>query len=1212
MKNISKIKTVKKLVLAGILVLLLATICGVLFISRNSVATAYAHEQEYNSKLAENINNEFRDYFRGGYSIDDIRQMLGQQSLYQHKRVHTPYDGVITYEIPIENSELENMLQSFNSIAPMNSFNYVTQRIYGWGRDFNDSIIIVLMGDGFTQAQQTAFINHANSARNFMMGLHPFSLFRDLFIIYAVQTISPQTWVRTPNNTINRFRTYEPSNNRISMPPWGRTEARAVANWAVRYVNNPHMIQVIANTTRFGGIAYNTPPMINLGVGIAVTTVHTNGGGWHRTFVHEFGHTFGGLGDERNIADDSGWESPNMTTNRDNPRWSHWIGHAGIGQPVAITRRWYVPYGYSQNWLGFITGGCIMAGSSSSIHNFCAVCSAELTRRMAYLAGETFQSRHPNPGHTVAPNNANVVISPVANRVVAYAFNGNTIVQQINLSNAQHIGRFAFLGATSLRRIIVNSVIPPVIDPTAFAGLTASNITAFVPIGTGNTFRNAPEWSRFTIIEKYTTSILADGSVRLDRVNYPIGDSFVVPFRITHALNSTQNSAQVLQRPITIIGNDAFNGNTALKNIAFAPNSQVQTIGHSAFMGSGITSIIIPSSVTWVDDNAFRDTKELRTVNFAPNSRVIWLGHNSFRGSGLLNITIPASVNNIGDSAFRDTSFLGTVTFENNSRLASIWDNAFKNSTMLQTFILGQNSRNVYIGRNVFEGTFNLIQVDLTGAITIDSYAFANSGIGHLIIPLSVSHIAHSAFTGWTASQNIRVIGRASAPSGWAHNWSGNATVTFVYNGFEIRNSVLVGFIPPSDFNGHAIIPHGVTAIGDFVFANLTSLTNITLPNSLTSIGYMAFYRTSLKSFYIPSNLTHIGAGAFNSTIQLERITVTANHSVFSSHDGVLYGRTITEFYHIPNALRGNITIPYGIINIPANAFANKPFLQGITLPSTLRYIGFGAFQNSGLTQITLPQSVLEIHSAAFLGNSNLQTVIVERVANPSEWQGGITRLIGTEHFALTHTDLLIYVPTWACVAAYSSMPNWSTLAEANRITTTAPIIPTPPAPIIYNFRVGLTFGQIPLPGNWEWVNPNAAANAGTQSNVAIIYRTPPNFNDVPGVVNVTIQAIDWQYAYSGFVICPYFWTNVGNGEPIKLVFYCCCDYSDKFIVQPGVHEELLIDLSHCCGFFTVGVQFSGFQLILWQVHRAASYNLSLLQEQQRSGIGFRVYIKSK
>jgi hypothetical protein len=70
-------------------------------------------------------------------------------------------------------------------------------------------------------------------------------------------------------------------------------------------------------------------------------------------------------------------------------------------------------------------------------------------------------------------------------------------------------------------------------------------------------------------------------------------------------------------------------------------------------------------------------------------------------------------------------------------------------------------------------------------------------------------------------------------------------------------------------------IPDGVTSIGNFAFSNCTSLTSITIPDSVTSIGDYAFHGcTSLTSITIPDSVTSIGDYTFYECTNLTSITI--------------------------------------------------------------------------------------------------------------------------------------------------------------------------------------------------------------------------------------------------------------------------------------------------------------------------------------------------
>ena len=196
------------------------------------------------------------------------------------------------------------------------------------------------------------------------------------------------------------------------------------------------------------------------------------------------------------------------------------------------------------------------------------------------------------------------------------------------------------------------------------------------------------------------------------------------------------------------------------------------------------------------------------------------------------------------------------------------------------------------------------------------------------------------------------------------------------------------------------IVKKGVTNIGDGAFAGCDNLTNITIPDDLTSIGMHGFSSTGLRNITIPNSVTSIGNGAFGSctnlksiTIpesvtsigdyvfegctKLESITVDKNNKYYSSHDGVLFDKDSATLICCPAAITGAYTVPASVTNIGDSAFYDCN-LTSITIPESVISIGVAAFYDCiNLASITIPESVISIEKFAFHYCTSLTSIII-------------------------------------------------------------------------------------------------------------------------------------------------------------------------------------------------------------------------------------------
>ena len=124
-------------------------------------------------------------------------------------------------------------------------------------------------------------------------------------------------------------------------------------------------------------------------------------------------------------------------------------------------------------------------------------------------------------------------------------------------------------------------------------------------------------------------------------------------------------------------------------------------------------------------------------------------------------------------------------------------------------------------------------------------------------------------------------------------------------------------------------IPNSVTSIDKNAFNNCTSLSSVTIPNGVTSIGGSAFsYCTSLTSITIPDSVTSIGGGAFRDCTSLASVTIP--NSVTSIGDHVFIDCTslasVTVKSSIPPSLGTDVfynTNQSLVIYVPSGSVEN-------------------------------------------------------------------------------------------------------------------------------------------------------------------------------------------------------------------------------------------------------------------------------------------------
>ena len=211
---------------------------------------------------------------------------------------------------------------------------------------------------------------------------------------------------------------------------------------------------------------------------------------------------------------------------------------------------------------------------------------------------------------------------------------------------------------------------------------------------------------------------------------------------------------------------------------------------------------------------------------------------------------------------------------------------------------------------------------------------------------------------------------------------------------------------------------YSVTSIG-VTFNSCSGLTNITIPNSVTTIENWAFANCrGLTSFTISASVTNIGWGPFANCEKLQKIDVVSDNKNYTSVNGVLFTKDMTELIQCPGGKTGAYEIPNSVTKIGNSAFLGCSGLTSVTIPNSVTFIGDDAFSGCiGLTSVTIPNSVTSIGWNAFLGCSGLKNIYCNNPTPPEMYDYNLYAFYGCY-------SAVLHVPK-GCADAYKNALYW-------------------------------------------------------------------------------------------------------------------------------------------------------------------------------------------
>ena len=460
------------------------------------------------------------------------------------------------------------------------------------------------------------------------------------------------------------------------------------------------------------------------------------------------------------------------------------------------------------------------------------------------------------------------------------------------------------------------------------------------------------------------------------------------PYMILLKAKTTDISSCEINNSCKVVSSSAFSNCSHLTQIII-PQSVI-SIGFSAFYGcSSLESITLPFVGS---DLANTEQYPLGYIfgnsssnfsNYIPSSlkSVIITGGSNipkrafYECHNLTSISIPNSVTSIGTDAFYKCSNLTSISISNS--VTSIGTDAFYGCNNLDynmydyAYYIGNNENPYLILMRARRTTITSCEINENCKFIYDRAFSQCNYLLSITIPNSVLCISQYAFS--ESQLSFVVIPNSVINIGdYAFYKCGN------------MKSVNIG--------------DGATRIGHYAFSNCGNLNAITIPESVTCIGSKVFDGcNSLVSFTAKSDVDFSSASVYFTqngiryqVLNKNSVAVASPISSYSSYSGnIVIPATVTAgntfnvisinnrvFYGCSGLT--SISIPESITSIDGSAFYDCSKLKTVNLGNSITSIGNSAFYNcDALTSITIPETVTSIGNQAFYDCGGLKSVSI-------------------------------------------------------------------------------------------------------------------------------------------------------------------------------------------------------------------------------------------
>ena len=461
------------------------------------------------------------------------------------------------------------------------------------------------------------------------------------------------------------------------------------------------------------------------------------------------------------------------------------------------------------------------------------------------------------------------------------------------------INEGAFKGCLGLTNVTIPDSVTTIGDNAFYSchGLTNVTIPNSVTTIEYDAFAYCINLTRITIPDSVTEiggSAFSDTGYYNEDSNWQ-SEVLYVGNHLIDAKSNISGEYAVKYGTVTI-ADSAFYDCNALTSIVI-PDSVIR-IGTRAFENcSGLTGITIPNSVTAIEAYAFHNCKGLTSITI-PDS-MLTINESTFRScSNLTSVTIPDGVITIEESAFSDCSSLKSVTIPDS--VTAIGASAFYSCKKIENVYvdslesyLNCNYKNdyanpmryancLYVSGKLLEGNVEIPE----GIAHIPSYAFhdcdkitgitipnSTTNIGNsallgcssltsIVIPDGVMTIGENAFYYCSSLINVTIPDSVTTIGSSAFCYCKELENVYVdslesYLNCNYKNNYANPmyyayrlYVGGKRLEGNVEIPAGTNGIPPYAFYRCSAISSVTIPNSVTTIGVLAFDGINISEVY--------------------------------------------------------------------------------------------------------------------------------------------------------------------------------------------------------------------------------------------------------------------------------------------------------------------------------------------------------------------------